>query len=76
MKAYKMSGSFLMGNRWQVFSKEVAAKNPAEALDVLLSDLGSKHRVLRKFVKVENVEEIPPDKVENPVVKWKIGGKK
>jgi large subunit ribosomal protein LX len=76
MKAYKVSGSFLMKDRWQNFTKEVAAENPAQAKEVILSDLGSKHRVTRKFVKVEKIVELTPDQLENPVVKWKVGGMK
>ena len=76
MKAYKATGTFLMKDRWQDFTKEVAAEDPAKAKQNVLSDLGSKHRVPRKFVKIEKIEEIPADNVENQVVRWKIGGKK
>jgi len=76
MKAYRVAGSFLMKDKWQNFTKEVAAENPAQAKEAILSDLGSKHRVTRKFVKVEKIEEVPPEQLENPVVIWKVGGKK
>jgi large subunit ribosomal protein LX len=76
MKAYKVAGTFLMKDRWQKFTKEVAAENPAQAKESILSDLGSKHRVTRKFVKVEKIEEITPDQLESPVVKWQVGGRK
>ncbi len=76
MKAYKVTGTFLMKDRWQGFTKEVAAENPAQAKEIVLSDLGSKHRATRKFIKVAKMEEIPPEQVENPVVKWKIRGSK
>jgi len=76
MKAYKVSGSFLMKDRWQKFTKEVAAENPAQAKEAILSDLGSKHRVTRKFVKVEKIQELTLDQLESPVVKWKVGGAK
>jgi len=76
MKAYKVTGTFLMKDKWQNFTKEVAAENPAQAKEIVLSDLGSKHRATRKFIKVAKMEEVPPEQVENPVVKWKIGGSK
>ncbi len=76
MKAYKVTGTFLMKDRWQEFSKEVAADNPAQAKEVIFSDLGSRHRASRKFVKVTKIDEIPPEKIEDSVVKWKVGGRK
>ena len=76
MKAYRIAGTFLMKDRWQDFKKEVAAENPAQAKEALLSDLGSKHRVSRKFVKIAKIEEIRVDGVQSPVVRWKVGGGK
>ena len=76
MKAFRVIGTFLMKNRWQNFVKEVAAEDAAQAKQKVLSDLGSKHRVSRRMIKVEKLEEIPADKVEDHVVRWRIGGKK
>ena len=52
MKAYKVTGTFLMKDKWQNFAKEVAAEDPAQAKQKVLSDLGSKHRTPRKFVTI------------------------
>lgn len=76
MKSYRITGTFLMKDRWQEFTKEVAADNPAQAKEAVLSDLGSKHRALRKSVKIVKIEEIPLDKVKSSVVRWKVGGAK
>jgi len=76
MKAYRVAGTFLMKDRWQDFKKEVAAENPAQAKEAVLSDLGSKHRAPRKFIKIAKIEEIRADGVQSPVVRWKIGGEK
>ena len=75
MKAYKVTGTFLMKDKWQDFNKEVAAENPAQAKEAILSDLGSKHRAPRKFIKVMKIDEIPLEQVEDSIVKWKVGGK-
>ncbi len=76
MKAYRVTGTFLMKDKWQEFSKEVAADNPAQAKEPIVSDLGSRHRAQRRNVKVNKIDEIPVEAIENPVVKWKVGGKK
>ena len=71
-----MKGTFLMKDKWQDFEKEVAAEDAAKAKEKVLSDLGSKHRVPRKFVTVESVEELPAEKIEDQVVRWMVGGRK
>ena len=65
-----------MKDRWQDFCKEVAADNPAQAKESIISDLGSRHRARRKFVKVSKIDEIPVEEIEDSVVEWKVGGKK
>ena len=78
MKAYKVSGTFLMKAqqkaRHQRFTKEVAAENPGRAKEIVLSDLGSKHGTRRKSIKVTKIEEIPTEQVESSVVRYKIEG--
>lgn len=73
MKAFKVVGTFLMKDRWQEFTKEVAAEDPGMAKESVLSDLGSKHRVPRRAVKIEKIEEIPPETAESSIVRWKAG---
>jgi len=76
MKAYRVAGTFLMKDRWQAFKKEVAAEDPAQAKEAVLSDLGSKHKANRKSIKIAKIEEIRLDGVKSPVVRWKVGGEK
>ena len=49
-KVYKITGKFLMGERWRPFTKEVIAKTKENAKEILLSDVGSKHRVKRRNI--------------------------
>ena len=69
-KAYKINGKFLMGEDWQYFTKEVIASNEKKAVELLLSDMGSKHRVKRRSISIKEVVEVPSDQIENPVVKY------
>src|SRR5439155_1700160 len=50
MKAFRISGRFRMGRRWQAFSKELAAADETAAREKLLAVLGSQHGVPRKYV--------------------------
>lgn len=59
-----------MGKSYQPFTKEVAAKDEDEAVEKLLSLLGSKHRTRRKNIKIQRVEEIQLEEVIDPVVSY------
>src|SRR3989442_369556 len=52
MKAFRISGRFRMGRKWQPYSKELAASDEAAAREKLLSVLGSQHGVPRKYVEI------------------------
>lgn len=74
MKPYRISGTFLMGDAWSPFKKEVAAKDQVDAVKRLYSDLGSKHRVKRRNIRITSVEELPEDQVQDPIVGFLIKG--
>jgi len=75
MKVYRISGTFLMGNSNQIFTKEIIGKGKSEALELLYSDLGSKHNVNRRNIKIEKITEIKPGNIEDPIVRYKAGVK-
>jgi large subunit ribosomal protein LX len=64
-----------MGDSNQTFTKEVIGKGKADAVQTLYSDLGSKHKVKRRNIKLKKVTEIPLDKVKDPIIRFKAGGK-
>ncbi len=74
MKVYRVTGTFEMGReRAQPFTKEVAAESEARAREVLLSELGSKHRTPRRRIAIASVVEVPADQVESTVARAKAG---
>ena len=68
-KIYRINGSFVMGSETQVFTKEFRAINEEDIYEKLYSIFGSKHRIKRSQIKVDSIEEISEDEVEDPVVK-------
>lgn len=64
-----------MAGSWTKFSKEVAAEDEDGAIDRVKSDLGSKHRVKRAYIRVKDVTPVPLDEVEDAVVRYKVEGK-
>ncbi len=70
MKAYRVKGEFLMKNVWQPFSKEVVGENEEAAREKILSIIGSRHKVKRRFIKIAEIKELQKDEIEDPVVKY------
>jgi len=69
MKAYRAQGNFRSGKHNQPFSIDIVAEDEENAKHKIYSNFGSKHRVSRRFVNIENLEEIKPSDSEAPAVK-------
>ena len=75
MKVFKVTGEILKPNLKTPFGKEIVAEKPEHAVEKVYAEIGSKHRVKRHHIKIVNVEEVPPEKIENPLLKKLITGK-
>lgn len=75
MKAFRIRGRFRMGRDWQAFSKELAADDESRARERLLSDLGSRHGVARKYIEISAVEEVPASELRDAAVRYTVEGK-
>ena len=62
-----------MGKIWQPFSKEIIGNDENEAKERLFSILGSRHRVKRRMIKINNISEINKEEIGDPVVKYMVG---
>ena len=60
MKAFRATGSFRAGKRNQPYSVDVVAANKDDAMELVLSNFGSRHRVTRRFVMIDDLSEIKP----------------
>ena len=68
MKAFRASGTFRTGRRDQPFCVDIVATNQEEAIERVMSNFGSRHRVRRRFVLVDDVSEIDPSSSTSPSV--------
>ncbi|MBQ2962674.1 50S ribosomal protein L18Ae [Methanobrevibacter sp.] len=68
-KIYRIKGSFVMGSETQVFTKEFRAVKEEDIYEKLYSIFGSKHGIKRNQIKIDSIEEIAEDEVQDPVVK-------
>jgi len=51
----------------------VAAK-PEHAVEKIYAELGSRHRVKRFQIRIDGVEEVSPENIENPLLKKLVAG--
>ncbi len=72
MKAFRVTGSFRMGREKENFTKEVASKGKKEAMEFILSDLGSKHKVKRYDIQIDKVQELKQEEITDAVVTYMV----
>ena len=71
VKVYRISGMmrFAHSGERRKFSIEVTALKVEHAVEKVLNELGSRHKVKRSHVRILNVEEINPEEASRPEVK-------
>jgi large subunit ribosomal protein LX len=74
MKAFKVKGKFLMGGQMSPFNREIEAVDQDDALEKMLSLIGSEHRCKRNKIKVESIVEIAIDDIEDQLIRARIEG--
>ncbi len=74
MKVFRVTGEIRKPKLVTPFAKEVLAEKPEHAVERVYAEIGSKHRVKRFFMKISAVEEIPPEQIENPILKKIVAG--
>jgi len=73
MKAFRVVGSYADPRKRQPFSIEVSAENEEAVREKVLSVLGSKHRLKRREIEINEVTELSSDQITNNVVKHEVG---
>lgn len=58
MKRFRVKGWFKRGFEKQVFTKEFPATSKETALEKIYAEVGSKHKVKRNQVKIEEIIEL------------------
>jgi large subunit ribosomal protein LX len=65
---YRIKGRFKQGLFTQSFSRELAAASKEQALERIYSDFGSRHKIKRNQINIEEVVELKPEEVKDPAV--------
>jgi len=69
VKVYLVEGEMLLGHdsrpEWRKFRVYVRALKPRDALERVYSELGSRHRLKRRHIRVASVREVPLEEVDD-----------
>tara|TARA_Y100000588_G_scaffold389257_1_gene491549 strand:+ start:1224 stop:1523 length:300 start_codon:yes stop_codon:yes gene_type:complete len=68
MKAYRITGLLPLGSMTQNFTQDVAAPSKKDAEHIVLSTLGGRHKVTRRQISIESINEIKPNQSKDPKV--------
>jgi len=74
MKVFRVTGEINKPKLKTPFAKEVIVDKPEHAVEKVYAEIGSKHRVKRFQIKIVNVEEVPVEEIENPILKKIVTG--
>ena len=66
MKIFRIRGWFKKGLYRQRFTRELLALSKERALERVYSDFGSRHRVKRNIIHIEEAVEVKPEEVKDP----------
>ncbi len=73
-KIFRIRGWFKQGIFTQRFSLELLAISEKQALERVLSQMGSRHKVSRNRINIEEVAEIKAEEVKDPRVLASLEG--
>ncbi len=73
---FRVTGEIVKPNLKTPFKKEVRALKPEDARETVYMELGSKHRAKRFQIRILKIEEVPPEEIENPLIKKLTLGEK
>lgn len=69
VKIYKVGGQIHKPNYTSRFSKELRAVNPEDAIEKVYAELGGQHGIRRVHLRIDAVEELRLDEVEDPIIR-------
>ena len=68
-KIYRVKGTFVMGDEYHDFTKEYKATSESEIEAKIYERFGSKHGITRNQISIDEIKEITPEEVLDPIVK-------
>jgi large subunit ribosomal protein LX len=72
-KIFRVKGWFKKPWQKQVFVKELPALSEQQAIERIYSEVGSRHKVKRNLIHIEEVIEIKPEEAKDPRIRAMVG---
>ncbi len=72
-KIWRASGAYTKMKRKFTFSRELLGEKESHVREKILSELGSRHRVKRREITLEEIIEIKPEEVKNMDLRKLLG---
>ncbi|OYT61396.1 MAG: 50S ribosomal protein LX [Thermofilum sp. ex4484_15] len=69
VRAFRVVGEMWTRWGWQKFNIEKTGIHEKEVLERVLSEIGSRHRLKRKLIRIKEIRELREEEVEDPLVK-------
>ncbi len=76
VKVFRITGEIVKPNLKTTFKKEIRALSPENAKEKIYTDIGSKHRVKRYHIRIQKIEEVSSEEIENPLIRRLTLGEK
>jgi large subunit ribosomal protein LX len=76
LKVYRVTGEIRKPNLKTSFRREILAAKPEHATEKVYADFGSRHRAKRFQIRIDSVEEVPPEEIRDPLLKKLVVGEK
>lgn len=75
MNAYRAVGALKTGKfSWQKFSLELAAEDEAQVSEQVYSNLGSRHKLKRQQIRIDEITLLDKDNITDITVQYLVGG--
>ncbi|MDD3984876.1 MAG: 50S ribosomal protein L18Ae [Methanobacterium sp.] len=68
-KIYRVQGKFIMGQGLKHFTKELKAISEEDIREKIYSEFGSKHRIGRSKIFIEDIQQISLEESTDPIIK-------
>ncbi|SCG86270.1 50S ribosomal protein L18Ae [Methanobacterium congolense] len=68
-KIFRIQGKFMMGNDLKPFTRELKSISEDDIREKIYSEFGSKHRINRKKIFIDEIAEITAEEAIDPLIK-------
>ena len=73
VKIFRIKGEITEPKMRIAFNKEIVAIKPEDAAEKIYMEIGSRHKIKRSHIQIDEIKEIKPEEIENATVRKLFG---